>query len=403
MLKSIKLHNFRTYLNTSVDFSARHLLIGRNNSGKTNLTRAMKFLSATSLSDLAQASAHVAGGSNEIPNWYLRNDVVQIACACDLVLAGASCHFEYELDLSIAPGIGGQAELRLAREQLRMTAPGFANTVLLANDGHQAVMLHEPNHLQGREPRTLSTIAPMTPIAPAGATMLSKLYEADSNQRAIAFRRYLSGWAYFALNPESMRYGSQQSVDSLALAPDGQNLAYVIYQLKNLDELRYRRVIDHVRILEPELVAINYVPTPGQPPVPFVALERQPRSSWVGLSDGTLRALALATIVELGAGVDSFVHRPTLSIIEEPENGIAPPYLRRLFDLFEERAPAGQFIFTSHSPYFIDMFDGERRAVSVLRRAADRTLVDTPTSHGEADFADDRLTLSEEYATELIG
>ena len=67
------------------------------------------------------------------------------------------------------------------------------------------------------------------------------------------------------------------------------------------------------------------------------------------------------------------------------------------------RAPRAQFIFTSHSPYFIDLFDAERDAVTVLKRATDRSELETPPKPAALTESDERLTLSEEYATELIG
>jgi predicted ATPase len=121
------------------------------------------------------------------------------------------------------------------------------------------------------------------------------------------------------------------------------------------------------------------------------------------LSDGTLRTLAIAAIIETTAARhDAFPSITSMCIIEEPENGIAPAYLRSIFDLFEERSPAGQFIFTSHSPYFIDLFDGARNSVTVLRKAADHTEIGQPPALA-SDQGPDRLTLSEEYATELVG
>ena len=90
---------------------------------------------------------------------------------------------------------------------------------------------------------------------------------------------------------------------------------------------------------------------------------------------------------------------PPVVLIEEPENGVHPGLLRWLIDLFEERASAGQFIFTSHSPYFIDMFDGFRDSVTLLRREKDRTVTKSPPPPEEGP---DRPMLSEEFSMELL-
>ncbi|MCS6863278.1 MAG: ATP-binding protein, partial [Abditibacteriales bacterium] len=53
--------------------------------------------------------------------------------------------------------------------------------------------------------------------------------------------------------------------------------------------------------------------------------------------------------------------------IEEPGNGIYVGLLKRLFECIDLKGSSGQFIFTSHSPYFIDLFDGCLEGVSVMK------------------------------------
>jgi predicted ATPase len=157
-----------------------------------------------------------------------------------------------------------------------------------------------------------------------------------------------------------------------------------------------------VKIVEPALETINYVSAPGQQPVPFVALSNQSRASWLGLSDGTLRALGVALIIETASACSPPTNVvPSLSLIEEPENGVFPGLLRGFFDLFEEWAPTSQFVFTSHSPYFIDMFDNKREWVTILRKAGDRSECFNPPTAEPGKNGDDRLTLSMEYTSEL--
>ena len=303
--------------------------------------------------------------------------------------------FTYALTLSVEsapkPSPHNQVSLVVEQEELVVSAPGFANTALLRNDGREAHMLHE----ESKEGYAVKT------LAPRDATMLSKLYELETNRRAIAFRRYLLSWLYFALSPEAMRTGWQTASSVGALSARGDELAAYLFRLKNIDERRYRKVIEHVHLVEPDLEAINFLPVPEQGAVPFVALKSTPIASWQGLSDGTLRALALSTVIEsIGADPTFGEQQPSqLVVIEEPENGIFPGQLRKLFDLFEERAPEGQFIFTSHSPYFINFFDGSRDSVTLLRRSNERTEV---VSIPPADDDPDRPLLAEQYSMELF-
>lgn len=396
VLKTFRLHNFRTFLNTEVSFTNRHLIIGRNNSGKTNLCFALRFLGATATSDFATSLLAIPGGLTEITNWALDKTQFDLSCTCELPFDGQLCTYTYDLSLSVDSAHGrsqpGQLALHVAEERLVIDGPGFGSMTLLENDGHEAQMLHEGSD-EGYTPKTR---------APADATMLSKLYELDTNRRAISFRQYLSSWSYFSLSPEAMRWGwSGEPSMHAGLVGRGDNLATVLYSTKNLNERLYRRVVKDVQLVEPELAAINFIVAPDQAAMPFVELRNRPRASWVGLSDGTLRCLALAFIVEaVGSAHDADTVPAPLVMIEEPENGIYPGQLRRVFDLFEERAPAGQFIFTSHSPYFIDLFDAFRESVTLLRREEEHTRV---LSVPPPEKGPDRPMLSEEYSMELLG
>lgn len=402
MLNTLKLHNFKTFLNAKFDFSIQHLVLGKNCSGKTNLASALRFLGATASDDLdLLAESSVPGGISEITNWNLKSSEFELSCECDLEFDGKPCGFQYELTLCVDSDsqgkLAGLQRLRVLSEILRVNAEGFDNFVLLESDGHEVKMVHEEQAIHSEAPHRPTT------LAPKNATMLSKLYELESNRRAILFRRYLQNWAYFSLSPLSMRYATTTTTDFLGgLDSHGERLTNAIFHLKNLDERSYRRLIDHAQIIEPRLQAINFIPAPNQPPIAMVDLLDQPRASWRGLSDGTLRVLALALIIERSAACSPpNSNCPSLAIIEEPENGIFPGQLRRIFDLFEEWAPASQFIFTSHSPYFIDMFDANRDSVTILKMAKDRSECYKPGPPEPLDEKD-RLTLSMEYASELF-
>ncbi|MFQ5732436.1 MAG: AAA family ATPase [Planctomycetaceae bacterium] len=401
MLKSLKLHNFKTFLNAEITFSQRHLLIGKNNSGKTNLALAIRFLSSTATSDFESATSRIPGGIWDIRNRFLDSDEISLSCRCELEYEGQPCKYEYALKLSITTSTSvqanGQTQATVLEERLWFDGANLRDVVLLESDGREAKMLYEEQAKSDDEPQQPKT------LAPRNATMLSKLYELESNRRAILFRNYLRNWAYFSLSPLSMRIGSGVRDEAgWVLDIDGGNLASAIFQLKNVNERSYRRLIEHVRIVEPSLEAINFVTVPNQPPVPFVDLSEAPRTPWHSLSDGTLRVMGLALCVEQAnhfSPPNSLA--PSLAVIEEPENGIFPGQLRRIMNLFEEWAPLSQFVFTSHSPYVIDLFDDKRESVTILRKERDRTESASPPPLDPIPD-DDRFTLSTEYAAELF-
>ncbi|MCH8251013.1 MAG: AAA family ATPase [Planctomycetes bacterium] len=400
MLKTLRLHNFKTFLNTEINFTQRHLIIGKNNSGKTNLCAALRFLSAIGTSDFATALRTLAGGVHEITNWASRSDTVELACECELPFGDDTLTYTYTVKLQISPSqrTPGKAHSELNVKEERLSVDGayykYKDVDLLKCDGRQVALLEE----SAPENATLTTS--IGPLASQDASMLSKLYESETNPRAILFRRYLANWRYHALSPLAMRIGwKNYPATPQPFSGSGDNLANLLYALKTMDERRYRSIIDLVRLhVEPNLEAINFIPSPDQPPVPMIHHRLKPQASWTGLSDGTLRFLALCLVIENATQSGEV---PALSVIEEPENGIYPGLLRTLFDMFEDRAPMAQFLMTSHSPYFVNLFDGSRDSVTLLRREEERsTIVPIPP----ADVDDpDRELLAEQYSMELFG
>jgi len=235
--------------------------------------------------------------------------------------------------------------------------------------------------------------------------MLAKLYQLPTNPITIKFRDSLRGIAYFNLSPERIRWGWGEARNSLGLNSNGDNLALMIYQLKTSQESRYRRVIESVRRFDPRLVAINHLTGPDQNVVPIVELEGNRTASWASLSDGTLRAIALSYVFEYAAfaGKDSGILAPVL-IIEEPENSLFVGELQTMMDEAEATASTAQIIFTTHSPYFIELFDADLDAVTLLGRdqwhTTNTTLADR---REEIEDALKTMSLGEQYFRDLLG
>lgn len=367
MLKRLRLHNFKSFLNFEMDFTRRHLLIGKNNSGKSNLCAAMRFLGATSRLDLGSAAANaIPGGIPEIKNWSYASDTIDFGLECELPFANSRLAFRYDLSLEVVPLVralaAGEIGLRVAREQLVLDGDGFTEACLLQSDGREARLMHEERSEEPNGPKTL---------APKEATMLSQLYESGTNRRAILFRKFLQSWFYFHLSAEAIRLGWREADRTGSIYyQDGRHLPNAIFRMKNEDDRRYRRLIERVRThFEPDLEAVNFLVSPDQGVVPFVTLRGRPKASWAVLSDGTLLALGISQLIEQADALsDGDVGASLLMLIEEPETGLYVPTLKALMEDFEARALSAQVVFTSHSPYFIDLFDRDLESITALKK-----------------------------------
>ena len=429
MLKELSIHNFRSYLETTVNFHRRHLLIGANNSGKTNLCLALRFLADSARTDLSTAAA-VPGGVGALSNWGLKDDQIQLSCTCVLSTEQGDVKYIYALTVqpSVTPPTPGGTQLDVAEEKLSAEGGGFPQeTVLLhvtpPRKPRQLVVSsasadrHTPRVIlvrgRGRlldEQGNVSSGSPSDQYSdvdlPENGTLLSAIYDRHRNKHALVFKSYLKHWCYFALSPERIRHGwrEEPAHDAFTLSRNGNNLAWMIYELKNAEETRYRRVIQRVNRLAPEVAAINFDVRSDQRPVPYIELGSGRKTSWDNLSDGTLRYLALAYLIEWADWVSTAPSaNAPLIIIEEPENGLYVQELGNLLEGIEDAAPKGQFLFTSHAPYFIDNFDVDLDAVTLLKREGIRTrAVSLGPRKAQVAKALAEMSLGEQFFRDLL-
>lgn len=398
MITELRVHNFRTFINATFRFKQRHLLIGKNNSGKTNLCLAMAFLRATAERDLAAAMSVVPGATWDFCNYAMgdKDRVATFALSCELGPPGKELRYRYELTLRVGDPrrSGGQLPTSsIVSENLFVTGDGFADKNLLNNDGGTVRLLHEGRFRKGQSDQYVET------KAPADSTMLAKLYELETNPTTVGFRKFLQAIQYFNISAERTREGWRDTRNLLNMESSGTNLAQMLYVLKTAKEGRYRRVLERVRCIEPQLIAINYLTGPEQNVVPQVELAGGYTASWASLSDGTLRALALSYLFELASIEIRDLGLPSaVFIIEEPENSLFVGELESLLYQAENVASNAQVLFTSHSPYFIEQFDNALDAVTLLHREEWHT---SATSLGERrveiESALKTMSLGEQY------
>jgi predicted ATPase len=372
MLKQFRVDNFKSLLNVTFEPSGLNLLVGSNNAGKTNLCLAMRFLALTSAAPLRDLAGQTIELWN-LANAYLAKPTIDFAVRCTLALEGRPLDFDYELSLAYSRKEAATKTLEVASETLRLTGDGFQDTTLLENKAGAVKLLHEPAFLRESPRETVH----VETTAPTDQTLLSRLYDLKTNPRANLFKRYLGSWQYFNFATPLLRGTKARAMD-LFLYSDGSNLASVLYSLKSSQERLYRRILESAKAVEPKLDLINFHAPDPEHVYLFFEDKAGKRFGVEGLSDGTLRYLAICTAVSsYRQAVAEGLPAPVL-MIEEPENGIYVGHLKPLFEKLEPSGREGQYIFTSHSPYFIDLFDACLEGVWVVRNQGTHSLLTRP-------------------------
>lgn len=376
MLKQFRVDNFKSLVNVTFEPAGLNLLVGQNNAGKTNLCQALHFLSLTSKKSLQEAAGACTAEPWVLANVYLTKPTIDLFVSCSLTLDGHSLDFEYELCLkALRSNNGGYttAGLEVKSETLSVTGGGFQNTPLLENQEGVVRLLDEEAFLEQKEGRESDGET----TAPIDHTMLFRLYEQRTNPRANLFKRYLGSWEYFDFDPVCLRNNRARPMD-MHLLPDGSNLASVLYTTKSVDERLYRRIFEAVKAIEPKLDVMNFFAPDPEHVYLFIEDTQERRFGMQNLSAGTLRYMALCTAITLNRGTGNQDWGPPVIMVEEPEDGIYVGLLKPLFEKLEPSGRDGQYLFTSHAPYFIDLFEERLDGIWVVKSQTTHSSVTRP-------------------------
>lgn len=225
------------------------------------------------------------------------------------------------------------------------------------SDGQHEIVIHA-NGTQEQPVPTATT--PRTIIAATGSW---------SSPTILAARRQMQSWKILAMEPTAIRTPDSLQADP-HITQNGSHLHATLYRLAttapNYDsepENVYASVASHLSNLVPAW-KLSVDVDPIRQRLAIEVLEQRFNGARIparSLSDGTLRFLTLAVLVE-----DPDFHG--LVCIEEPENGIHPGKMQALVELLKEMAvdptfkpdidegnPMRQVIIATHSPYFVQL------------------------------------------------
>jgi predicted ATPase len=395
MLKRFRVNNFKSLLNFEFRPVGLNLLVGRNNAGKTNLCSALRFVGLSSLTSLENAISTVGEMWNMTNVHVLGKPELEFEVDCALNYEDQSLDFSYILRLNVQKDrIIGREALKVIKETLTVTAGPFKQTPLLENDGHQAKMLHEKRFVQQyQDPHVLT-------LAPEDTTMLSKLYELEDNPRATLFKRYLRNWFYYSFSPDALR-SPDVLRDNPFLRHDGANLSCAMHTLHNEKPRVEKRIIEMLQPIEPNVDLFSYKPPDPDHVYMFLEDEKNHRFGARSMSDGTLRFLAMVYLLVVLEERSKETGIKPLIMIEEPENGLYVGHLKPLLEQIDPSGSGGQFIFTSHNPYFIDLFDNNLDGVHLIKSGKPSSVLAKPDPNKIRSILD-QMSLGEMHYREML-
>lgn len=336
MIRKLRIVNFLSLQDFSLDFTQRNVLVGPNMSGKSNVIAALRFFTRFFSTNLGQAFVELQSMGEVV--WLGENNnsyLMEFFIECDI--PGKSETFTYSLKLQG----GNNTGIFVIESEHLILSKGGENIPLIAIERGQGTVLH----IDGK---TVFT----TP-----GNNHSALEFAVPGWYGSTIKDLIAGWQFFNLNPSAMKSVGTIKGESF-LNVDGANFSSWFLTLQAKYPKEFREIKQVATSALPDIEEILTVPT--QAATAYLATKerglRRAVPIW-RMSDGEIIFLAFISLIygpaELGAIV---------ICIDEPENFLNPKLLELLVDLHDQRAKSlgkdrAQVIMTTHSPSLVNKID----------------------------------------------
>lgn len=182
----------------------------------------------------------------------------------------------------------------------------------------------------------------------------------------------LIGLAVYHFDASARLRINSRAAESVALLPSGENLAAMLARLQSAPSDRdlkaaFLRIQGHARRVIPSLASLDTVAM-GNGHIRLSWLDHQGRRYGPEhLSDGSLRALALITVLNLPEA-----QRPATLAIDEPELGLHPNAQRLLASLMALAAASRQVLATTQSVALLDAWPADSVWLTDIQNGATR-------------------------------
>lgn len=322
-LQQISLKGFKSIKSMDLELRSLNVLIGVNGAGKSNLVSFFKMLNEMMGARLQQYIA-TSGRAHSILHFGTK---VTPQMEATLKFEDDNGTDTYQMRLFNVAG----DTLVFAEEQLSFLGKGWGGppkTVDLGS-GHQETRIKD---------------------------------EAEKDERlAKDLRHLLNNCRVFHFHDTSPTARARQYCyvgDNRWLMPDAGNLAAILHELKNKEQgTAYRRIVTTIRRIAPFFNDFELEPSGSNNKDIILNWSQKDSDQVFGphqLSDGTLRAISLVTLL-----LQPVENLPNVIIVDEPELGLHPAAKTIIAGLFKKASHHCQVIVATQSAALLDAFDPE--------------------------------------------
>lgn len=368
MIENFSCKNFRNITAENLSFEKINILIGPNNSGKTNFIRALTFLAE--MLDRADEGNLKSSFLNAVARngwdhmlFKKATDDREIRFAWKLKLNGNPV--EYIFACNVGNSIENcnivLEELNSAKENIRYTQ---AFNYFRCHDRSLGKGVFSSSIMKGGKNRRLrfqldskeSLICQFKDILLNNAGIYrDALVRGEIQDLLYQIQNYFSQYSVYAtskFNTEKMRLPvNVKNLDS-TLSYDGANFTNVFNHYKSADIMWKSRFESFMKELIPNLQAVDTVTFYDN--LVFKLAYGDEQYDLSDVSEGTLKGLILNMLINMPMET-----KKTMFAIDEPENNLHPAWQKVIGNWIQTSENYEQCFISTHSPDFLDVFTEE--------------------------------------------
>jgi predicted ATPase len=322
-IKQVRIRNYKSIGQLSVNLEPFTVLVGPNGSGKSNFIDALSFVKDC-LADSLESAFRKRGGIGAVRRRSAGHPTsIEISIIMDL---GNSELASYSFKISAM----FEKKFEVAFEHCKVQG-------LLKKE-------HEFKIEKGEFTKEIPGIRPKVSSDRLG------LYAASATEEFRPVYDFLTSMRFYSIIPKELR-NLQESGTEDHLTPDGSNAAAILRRLKSDNHAwRYDRLCSLLGKVVRGIKKVEYHAV-GQKETIQIKQDVGTKYPWtfdaLNMSDGTLRILGLLLAV-YQPGLHSVI------TIEEPEATVHPAVTELIIEVLMDAAKERQVLITTHSPDILD-------------------------------------------------
>jgi predicted ATPase len=336
------------------------VLIGPNGAGKSNLLQALRLIPLLRTRSLQRYVADHGFGAALLHYGAKATDAIDLA----VVIRDQGTTYRYDARLAFAP----DDTLYFQTENAARVNPDDTWSISSLGGGHRE------SHL------------------------LDEVYRDKTVAAVNEWLGRITFYHFHDTSPQSKLRTHARREDDRYPRSDGSNLAAYLLRLKesvdSADQKAWQRINRHCRHIAPAIKQLDPVAVNGSVRLDWID-DRDERFGCHQFSDGTLRALALITVLSQPSGC-----LPRLISIDEPELGLHPSAIALITELCRSISRHTQIILSTQSTELLDYFNADE--VVVVERQQGETRLTRLSSQALQNWLED-FSLSELYDKGVIG